>query len=111
MLFHLKNTNIPINPGCYLMKDKTGVVLYVGKAKNLRKRVASYPRATDTKTIDLVSHIHDIEIIVTDTEVEALILEAQLIQKYHPKYNIDLQVSGRYAFIKVTKESYPRFVI
>lgn len=106
-----RNKHIPVNPGCYLMKDKAGTVLYVGKAKNLRKRVASYTRATDTKTVNLVSHIHDIETIITDTEVEALILEAELIQKYHPKYNIDLQVSGRYAFIKLTKETYPRFVI
>lgn len=111
MQFQFKNKKIPTDPGCYLMKDRAGTVLYVGKAKNLRKRVASYWRATDTKTVDLVSHIHDIETIVTDTEVEALILEAQLIQRYHPKYNIDLHVSGRYAFIKLTKEKYPRFVI
>ncbi len=111
MSFQFKNKHIPANPGCYLMKDKTGVVLYIGKAKNLRKRVASYWRATDAKTVDLVLHIYDIETIITDTEVEALILEAQLIQKYHPKYNIDLQVSGRYAFIKLTKETYPRFAI
>jgi len=102
---------IPTRPGCYLMKDTDGNILYVGKAKNLRKRVASYWHALDTKTSALVSHIHDIETIVTDTEVEALILEAQLIQKYHPPYNIDLQVGGRYAFIKLTKEPYPRFVI
>jgi len=93
------------------MKDEKGRVIYVGKAKSLRKRVSSYWRAQDEKTVALVSEIADIETIVTDTESEALILEAQLIQKYHPKYNIDLQTPGRYAFIKLTDEEYPRFVI
>ena len=93
------------------MKNVIGTVLYVGKAKNLRKRVSSYWRAREAKTIQLVSEVADIEYIVTDTEVEALILEAQLIQKYHPKYNIDLQSSGSYAFIKRTDEEYPRFII
>lgn len=99
------------SPGCYLMKDRAGVVLYVGKAKNIRKRVSSYWRARDIKTAMLVSEIADIETVLTDTEQEALILEAQLIQKYHPKYNIDLQAPGRYAFIKLTEEEYPKFVI
>jgi excinuclease ABC subunit C len=107
----LKNKHIPAHPGCYLMKDADGNILYVGKAKNLRKRVAWYWRATEPKTVELVSRIDDIDTIITDTEVEALILEAQLIQKYHPRYNIDLQTSGRYAFIKLTDELYPRFVI
>lgn len=103
--------NIPTQPGCYLMKDADGTVIYVGKAKHLRKRVSSYWRATDYKTATLVSEIADIETIITDTEEEALVLEAQLIQTYHPKYNIDLQSPGRYAFIKLTHEEYPRFVI
>ena len=93
------------------MKDEKARVIYVGKAKNIRKRVSSYWRARDEKTVALVSEIADIETIVTDTEEEALILEAQLIQAYHPKYNIDLQSPGRYAFIKLTREEYPRFVI
>ncbi|MBI4600303.1 excinuclease ABC subunit UvrC [Candidatus Uhrbacteria bacterium] len=97
--------------GCYLMKDADGGVIYVGKAKNLRKRVSSYWRARDYKTTALVAEIADIETIVTDTEEEALVLEAQLIQTHHPKYNIDLQSPGRYAFIKLTREEYPRFVI
>ena len=82
------------------MKDAHGDVIYVGKAKNLRSRVASYWRVTDVKTVALVCEIADIETILTKNEVEALILEMQLIQKHHPKYNIDLQTPGRYAFIK-----------
>ncbi len=93
------------------MKNTKGDVLYIGKAKNIRKRLASYTHAEDEKTITLVREIHDIEFIVTDTETESLILEAQLIQKYHPKYNIDLQAPGRYAFIKISKGDYPRFEI
>ncbi|MBI4239478.1 excinuclease ABC subunit UvrC [Candidatus Uhrbacteria bacterium] len=93
------------------MKNGDDTVVYVGKAKNLRKRLASYSRTRDIKTAALIAEMSDVEWIVTDTEVEALILEAQLIQKYHPKYNIDLQSSGRYAFIKLTDEEYPRFVI
>ncbi|MBI4252603.1 excinuclease ABC subunit UvrC [Candidatus Uhrbacteria bacterium] len=93
------------------MKNADGGVVYVGKAKHLRKRVASYWRARDYKTVALVAEIADIETIVTDTEEEALVLEAQLIQTHHPKYNIDLQTPGRYAYIKLTREAYPRFVI
>jgi excinuclease ABC subunit C len=93
------------------MKDEKGSVIYVGKAKNLRKRVSSYWRARDGKTAALVSEIADIETIITDTEEEALVLEAQLIQTHHPKYNIDLQSPGRYAFIKLTREEYPRLVV
>ncbi|MDP2656675.1 MAG: excinuclease ABC subunit UvrC [bacterium] len=102
---------IPTQPGCYLMKDKDSTVLYVGKAKNLQKRVASYWRATDEKTVALVSEISDIEFIITGNEVEALILEAQLIKKYHPHYNIDLKDGQRYAFLKLTKEEYPRLQV
>ncbi|MDP2630269.1 MAG: excinuclease ABC subunit UvrC [Candidatus Uhrbacteria bacterium] len=103
--------SLPTSPGCYLMKDERAVILYVGKAKNIRKRVSSYWRARDEKTVALVSEVADIDTIVTDTEEEALILEAQLIQAHHPKYNIDLQSPGRYAFIKLTREEYPRFMI
>ncbi len=93
------------------MKNEDGKVLYVGKAKDLRKRVSSYWRARDVKTFALMQEIRDIEYIVTDSEVEALVLEAQFIQQSHPKYNIDLQSAGRYAFIKITDEEYPRLVI
>lgn len=104
-------SKFPFSPGCYVMKDGSGTVLYVGKAKSLRKRVSSYWRATDPKTAALVSEIVEIEYVITDNEVEALLLEMQLIQKYHPKYNIDLQSPGRYAYLKVTDEEYPRLVI
>ncbi len=103
--------SIPHAAGCYLMKDDKGAILYIGKAKNLRKRVASYWRSSDQKTRALVGEIADIETIVTSNEVEALILEAQLIVQHHPKYNIDLQSPGRYAFLKITDEEYPRIVI
>lgn len=102
---------MPQSPGCYLMKNADGVVLYVGKAKNLKNRVGSYWNNRDEKTVALIAQVADIETIVTNTEVEALILEAELIQKYHPKYNIDLQSSGRYAFLKITDEEYPRIII
>ncbi len=102
---------IPTKPGCYLMKDSKGEVIYVGKAKHLRKRVSSYWHATDEKTVALVADIADIEYIVTNNEVEALILEAQLIKRYHPHYNIDLKDNQRYAFLKLTKEEYPRLQV
>lgn len=107
----IKKKDFPTHPGCYLMKDSTGKILYVGKAKNVRKRVSSYWRTRDIKTQSLVDEIDTIDFIVTDTEVEALILEAELIQEHHPRYNIDLQSKGRYAFIKLTDEEYPRFII
>ncbi len=107
----IRSQLFPSSPGCYLMKNEDGTVIYVGKAKNIRKRISSYWRARDAKTAALVADIADIETIITDTEEEALILEAQLIQSHHPKYNIDLQSPGRYAFIKLTREEYPRFVI
>ncbi len=105
--------NIPKNPGCYLFKDSKGNVIYVGKAKGLVKRVKSYfqKKHKDTKTNVLVSKIKDIDFIVTDSEVEALILENNLIKKYKPKYNIDLKDSKRYAFIEVTGEQFPRLLI
>ncbi|MEK7648579.1 MAG: excinuclease ABC subunit UvrC [Patescibacteria group bacterium] len=108
----IRSKHIPHSPGCYLMIDAGGHIIYVGKAKDLRKRVASYMHARDEKTTSLVAAISDIDFIATDTETESFLLEAQLIQKYHPRYNIDLQSGGtRYAYIKETHESYPRFVI
>lgn len=104
-------SRLPSLAGCYVMRDVKTEVIYVGKAKNLRKRVASYWRAQDAKTSALVAEIADIEYVVTNNEVEALILEMQLIQKYHPKYNIDLQSPGRYAYIKITHEDFPRLLI
>jgi excinuclease ABC subunit C len=105
--------NIPKNPGCYLFKDFNGKVIYVGKAKVLDKRVKSYFAKThkETKTNVLVSHIADVDFVVTDSEVEALILENNLIKKYTPRYNIDLKDSKRYAFIERTDEEFPRLLV
>lgn len=105
--------NIPKNPGCYLFKDKSGKVIYVGKAKNLVKRVKSYfqKEHENIKTNVLVSHIDSVDFVITDSEVEALILENNLIKKYRPKYNIDLKDSKRYAYIEVTGEEVPRLLL
>lgn len=99
-------------PGVYLMKDQFGNVIYIGKAKNLRNRVRSYFRKSsqhDKKTIELVSKIVEFEYIITDSEVEALILEASMIRKYLPQYNILLRDDKQYPYIKITvNEPYPR---
>jgi excinuclease ABC subunit C len=107
-----KQLNFPHKPGCYLYKDKRGQVIYVGKAKDLAKRIAQYfqKKDLDPKTKLLVSKIVDVEFITTDNEVEALILEQSLIHQYQPKYNIDLRGDVRYAYIKVTDEQFPRLI-
>ncbi|GEQ61525.1 excinuclease ABC subunit UvrC [Vagococcus lutrae] len=103
---------LPTDPGCYLMKDKNQTIIYVGKAKNLRNRVRSYFTGShDTKTARLVSEIVDFEYIVTESNIEALILEINLIQKNDPKYNIMLKDDKSYPFIKITNEKYPRLMI
>lgn len=105
-------SKIPPNPGCYFFKNSSGKIIYIGKAKNLRKRVKSYFQKNDhdTKTSILITHIYDIDFLVTDTEVEALILENNLIKKHKPKYNIDLKDSKKYAYIKIIDEEFPRLV-
>lgn len=103
---------LPNSPGRYLHKDKTGNIIYVGKAKNLRNRVRSYFRDShDTKTEMLVSEIADFEFIVTESNIEALLLEINLIQENMPKYNIRLKDDKSYPFIKITNETYPRLII
>ena len=103
---------LPNNPGCYLHKDKFGNIIYVGKAKNLKNRVRSYFRGShDTKTELLVSEIADFEFIVTESNIEALLLEINLIQENMPKFNIRLKDDKSYPFIKITKELYPRLLI
>jgi len=105
---------IPTSPGVYLHKDATGKVIYVGKAKNLRSRVRSYFRARpfDRKTDALVENISDLEFIVTDNEVEALILEATLVKQHKPRYNIKLQDDKSYPHLKLTvNEPFPKVVI
>ncbi|RSK06012.1 excinuclease ABC subunit UvrC [Streptococcus sp. A12] len=103
---------LPTSPGCYIHKDKNGNIIYVGKAKNLRNRVRSYFRGShDTKTEALVSEIVDFEFIVTESNIEALLLEINLIKENKPKYNIMLKDDKSYPFIKITNERYPRLII
>ena len=103
---------LPTSPGCYIHKDKNGTIIYVGKAKNLRNRVRSYFRGShDTKTEALVSEIVDFEFIVTESNIEALLLEINLIKGNKPKYNIMLKDDKSYPFIKITNERYPRLII
>ncbi|NSP27170.1 excinuclease ABC subunit UvrC [Enterococcus faecalis] len=103
---------LPDQPGCYLMKDKNGTIIYVGKAKILKNRVRSYFRGShDTKTERLVSEIDDFEYIVTESNIEALLLEINLIHKNNHKYNIMLKDDKTYPFIKITNEKYPRLMI
>ena len=104
---------LPDSAGCYLYYDKDGTVIYVGKAKNLKKRIKSYFRKTvdRLKTKILVSHIEHLEYILTDSEAEALILESQLIKKYKPKYNILLKDDKKYPYFLITDEDYPRITV
>ncbi|MGM0213289.1 excinuclease ABC subunit UvrC [Enterococcus sp. AZ109] len=103
---------LPDQPGCYLMKDKNGTIIYVGKAKILKNRVRSYFTGShDTKTERLVSEIEDFEYIVTESNIEALLLEINLIKKNDPKYNIMLKDDKTYPFIKITNEEFPRLLI
>jgi excinuclease ABC subunit C len=109
-----KLKEIPTSPGVYLHKDAGGRVIYVGKAKNLRSRVRSYFRARpfDRKTDALVGQISDLEFIVTDNEVEALILEATLVKQHKPRYNVKLQDDKSYPHLKLTvNEPFPKVVI
>ena len=106
-----KLTLLPDQPGCYLMKDRQGTIIYVGKAKVLKNRVRSYFTGShDGKTLRLVNEIEDFEYIVTSSEIEALILEINLIKKYDPKYNVMLKDDKSYPFIKLTSERHPRLI-
>jgi len=111
----LRLASLPESPGVYLMRDANGRIIYVGKALVLRNRVRSYFGETalrDAKTARLVGDIADIEWIVTESELEALILEAQLIKRHHPRYNIRLKDDKRYPYIKLTmEEEFPRVLV
>ena len=103
---------LPTNPGCYLMKDRQGEIIYVGKAKNLRNRVRSYFTGShDEKTTRLVAEIRDFEFIVTSTEIESLLLELTLIKKHYPRFNVLLKDDKSYPFIKITKEKHARLLV
>lgn len=102
---------LPAQPGCYLMKDQFGQIIYVGKAKVLKNRVRSYFTGThDGKTQRLVSEIKDFEYIVTSSEIEALLLEMNLIKKHDPKYNVMLKDDKSYPYLKITAEKHPRLL-
>jgi len=103
---------LPEQPGCYQMKDDKGSIIYIGKAKVLKNRVKSYFTGShDTKTQKLVSEIHDFDYIVTSSNTEALLLEANLIKKHKPKYNILLKDDKNYPYLKITNEKHPRLII
>jgi excinuclease ABC subunit C len=111
----LKEKRIPEQPGVYLMKDSIGSIIYIGKAKNLRKRVSSYFTRQDPrlgwKTSRLVSRISDIDFVVTDNEIEAFLLESNLIKRYRPVFNIELKDQQRYTYLKITEETFPRLLV
>ena len=105
-----KSSDIPTDPGVYLYKDETGEILYVGKAKSLRSRVKSYFSSSDqpAKTRQLVSRIRNIDWIVVNNEVEALLLENKLVKQHWPKYNVNLKDAKTFAYISLTREDFPR---
>lgn len=107
-----KLLTLPMEPGCYLMKDVNGTIIYVGKAKKLKNRVNQYfMGAHDYKTTKLVSMIADFDTIVTKTEKESLILEINLIKKHRPRFNIMFMDDKSYPYIKITQEKYPRLTV
>ena len=105
--------DVPHDPGCYLFHDENNEIIYIGKAKDLKRRVSSYFQKThhDAKTRRLISHIADIDFIVTSSEVEALLLESTLIKKHQPRYNISLKDSKGYAYISLSGDAYPRISV
>ena len=106
---------MPREPGVYIMRGDEGQIIYIGKAKVLRSRVQQYfrPNANDGRRQfrALVRNVRDLEYIVTDTELEALILEANLIKTHKPRYNISLKDDKKYPYIRITKEAFPRIVV
>lgn len=109
-----KLESLPTKPGVYQFKDSTGRILYIGKAINLRNRVRQYfqkSRASEPRLDAMISKINDVEIIVTDSEIEALILEATLIKKFKPRYNVDLKDDKSYPYIVITNEPFPRVFV
>ncbi len=113
--YSTKLKNLPRKPGVYLMKDRSGKIIYIGKAKVLNNRVRTYfqnSQVHDAKTLALKSRIHDFEFLVTDTEMEAMILESNLVKQHKPRYNVNLKDDKRFPYIKVTtNEPYPRVLV
>lgn len=108
-----KIKELPEKPGVYIMKDSAGHEIYVGKAKNLKRRVSSYFQraAHDDKTTALIDKIDDFEYIITESDVDALILESQLIKDFQPKYNIELKHREGYPFLEITREDFPQVLV
>jgi excinuclease ABC subunit C len=109
----LELENLPKDPGCYLFKDNNGKIIYVGKAKNLKKRVKSYFQKDDldVKTQSMISRVESFDFVATDNELEALVLENTLIKKHQPKYNIRLKDAKSHTYILLTEENFPRVLI
>ena len=104
--------NAPTSPGVYIFRNSSGTPIYVGKAKNLRSRVASYfARDLLDRTEQMVSQAASLEFVVTDSEAEALLLESNLIKQHYPKYNIELKDNEKYTYILITDEEYPRMLL
>lgn len=106
-----KTSKLTASPGVYIMKNREGGIIYIGKAKNLKKRVTSYFRENPDhtpKVAAMVSKVQDYDFIVTDSEFEALVLECSLIKQHKPKYNILLKDDKGYSYIRISDEEYPR---
>ena len=107
-----KVKHIPELPGSYQFKNNKGIVIYVGKAKNLKKRVSSYFTGShNAKTARMIRYIEDIEYIITSSELDALLLELNLIKKYNPRYNIMLTDDKTYPYIEITNERHPKLIV
>ena len=107
-----KALSLTLQPGVYLMMDKTGKVIYVGKSRSLRDRVEQYFHGShDIKTTRMAQSVRSFRFITTSTEMEALALENNLIKQYKPKYNILLKDSKSYPYVKITAEEYQRFAL
>ena len=103
---------LPVSPGVYIMKDRENKVIYVGKANSLRDRVSQYFREQESpKNRLLMKNMWDLEYIATGNEVEALVLESNLIKEHRPRYNVKLRDDKNYPFIRITNEKFPRICI
>src|SRR5574337_1288031 len=112
MTLDINKVSIPPHPGIYIMKDEIEKILYIGKAKNLKNRVKSYfLKNQNYKTQKLVEKISDIEFVLTDNEEEAFLLEANMIKRYRPPYNIELKDQQRYTYLRITNEEFPRLMV
>ena len=112
MTFDVTALVIPTDPGIYLMRDSDGKIIYIGKAKNLKKRVKSYfLKNQNYKTQKLVENISNIEFVLTDNESEAFLLESNMIKKHRPRFNIELKDQQRYTYLRISDEKYPRLLV